>query len=449
MRTGMPVRHPRQVPGTLLTASFPTGPRNNLRSGSGRPHAAPIRPARRPGPASGPDPISYPIGPSPDYRGSLPLVESLWDVGEHGPADVDDRLRSTVRLALGGVRGVSSARDHPPKQRPPVVETEVVRPGLVTGGNEARPARRPALTERRPAVFMGTIQKECRLVRPTLFPEEVMSMDSPVKPEAGPREDAGTAQKPLLLYEVKDGVAVLTLNHPERRNALSRAMLQELKRSLDRAAADDQVRAVVIRAVGPVFSSGHDLRELVGQPEADVSALFDVCTDVMETVRTLPKPVIAQVHALATAAGCQLVATCDLVVASENATFATPGVKNGLFCTTPGVAVARAVGPRKAMEMLLTGTPISAEQAQRADLVNRIVPAGRLEEETMALARQVIAASAYTLAIGKRGFYQQIAKDRPEAYEVAQKVMVENALAPDAQEGMRAFLEKRPPRWQH
>jgi enoyl-CoA hydratase/carnithine racemase len=251
------------------------------------------------------------------------------------------------------------------------------------------------------------------------------------------------------LYDVKDGVAVLTLNNPERRNALSRTMLQHLKRALDRAAADKAVRAVVIRAAGPVFSSGHDLRELVGQPESDVATLFDLCTNVMETVRTLPKPVIAQVHALATAAGCQLVATCDLVVASENATFATPGVKNGLFCTTPGVAVARAVGPRKAMEMLLTGTPISATEAQRADLVNRIVPAERLEEETMALARQVIAASGYTLAIGKRGFYQQIAKDRPEAYAVAQEVMVENALAPDAQEGMRAFLEKRPPRWQH
>jgi enoyl-CoA hydratase/carnithine racemase len=275
-------------------------------------------------------------------------------------------------------------------------------------------------------------------------------MDTPVEQRGpSPQQEREAAAPPLLLYEVKDGVAVLTLNHPERRNALSRAMLQHLKRALDRVAADPAVRAVVIKAVGPVFSSGHDLRELVGQPQADVAALFDLCTDVMEAVRTLPKPVIAQVHALATAAGCQLVATCDLVVASENATFATPGVKNGLFCTTPGVAVARAVGPRKAMEMLLTGTPISAQDAQRADLVNRIVPPDRLEDETMALARQVIAASAYTLAIGKRGFYQQVGKERPEAYTVAQKVMVENALAPDAQEGMRAFLEKRPPRWQH
>jgi enoyl-CoA hydratase/carnithine racemase len=268
-----------------------------------------------------------------------------------------------------------------------------------------------------------------------------------------PRDKAPTAppsaEKSLVLYEVTDGVAVLTLNHPEKRNALSQAMLRSLKESFDRIAADPQVRAVIIRAVGPVFSSGHDLRELVGQPEEDVNALFTLCTDVMETIRLLPKPVIAQVHALATAAGCQLVATCDLVVASEDAAFATPGVKTGLFCTTPGVAVARAVGPRKAMEMLLTGTPISAREAQHADLVNRVVPADRLEAEALALARQIIGASAYTLGVGKRGFYQQIAKDRPEAYEVAQKVMVENAMAPDAQEGMRAFLEKRPPKWQH
>ncbi len=262
-----------------------------------------------------------------------------------------------------------------------------------------------------------------------------------------PRETPQTVEKPLVLYEVQDGVAILTLNHPERRNALSRAMLGGLRQHLDQIAADDQVRAVIIRAVGPVFSSGHDLRELVGQPEPDVNALFTLCTEVMEAIRLLPKPVIAQVHALATAAGCQLVATCDLVVASEDAAFATPGVKTGLFCTTPGVAVARAVGPRKAMEMLLTGTPISARDAQQADLVNRVVPADRLEAETMALARQIIAASSDTLGFGKRGFYQQIAKDRPEAYEVAQKVMVENAMAPDAQEGMRAFLEKRPPRW--
>ncbi len=254
-------------------------------------------------------------------------------------------------------------------------------------------------------------------------------------------------EQPLVLYDVGDGVAVLTLNHPEKRNALSRGMLEGLKQHLARVAASPDVRAVVIRAVGPVFSSGHDLRELVGRSEEDVRSLFGLCTEVMEAIRLLPKPVIAQVHALATAAGCQLVATCDLVVASEDASFATPGVKTGLFCTTPGVAVSRAVGPRKAMEMLLTGAPVSAREAEQAGLVNRVVPPDRLAEETMALARQIIATSAYTLGVGKRGFYAQVALDRPQAYEVAQQVMVENALAPDAQEGMRAFLEKRPPRW--
>ena len=254
-------------------------------------------------------------------------------------------------------------------------------------------------------------------------------------------------EKPLVSYEVQEGVALVTLDHPERRNALSRALLEELRECLDRAGRDAEVRAVIIRANGPVFSSGHDLRELVGCTEEDAQALFALCTDVMEAVRLLPKPVIAQVHALATAAGCQLAATCDLVVASEDAAFATPGVKIGLFCTTPGVAVSRAVGPKKAMEMLLTGAAITAEEAARASLVNRVVPRGRLAAETMALAQQIVAASAYTLGIGKRGFYAQVALDRPQAYAVAQEIMVENTLAPDAQEGMRAFLEKRAPRW--
>jgi len=248
-------------------------------------------------------------------------------------------------------------------------------------------------------------------------------------------------------YEARDHVAILTLNHPERRNALSRAMLESLKARLAAIGSDPGVKAVIIRAVGPVFSSGHDLRELMGAREEEVRSLFALCTEVMEAIRTLPKPVIAQVHALATAAGCQLVATCDLVVASEDATFATPGVKTGLFCTTPGVAVSRAVGPKKAMEMLLTGIPIGAREAERAGLVNRVVPVGRLADETMSLAEQIVKASAYTLGIGKRAFYEQIALDRPDAYDVAQKAMVENALAPDAQEGFRAFFEKRPPRW--
>ena len=251
----------------------------------------------------------------------------------------------------------------------------------------------------------------------------------------------------LVLYEVVDGIAVLTLNHAEKRNALSRAMLASLKERLERSAADPGVRVVILRAAGPVFSSGHDLRELAGGSRADHESLFTLCTEVMETIRLLPRPVIAQVHGLATAAGCQLAATCDVVVASEDAAFATPGVKIGLFCTTPGVALARAVSSKKAMEMLLTGTPISAAEALSAGLVSRVVPRERLDEETMKLARQIATASPRTVALGKRAFYEQLPLDRPSAYELAQRVMVDNAAIPDAQEGMRAFLEKRPPRW--
>jgi enoyl-CoA hydratase/carnithine racemase len=251
----------------------------------------------------------------------------------------------------------------------------------------------------------------------------------------------------LLQTEVTDGIAILTLNQPERRNALSRAMLAALKRTLDAVAGDDTVRAIVLRANGPVWSAGHDLREVVGGDEASHQALFALCTEVMEAIRKLPQPVIAEVHALATAAGCQLAASCDLVLASEQASFATPGVKIGLFCTTPGVALSRAVGAKKAMEMLLTGTPLSAREAEAAGLVNRVVPLERLHEEALALARRIIAASPRTLEIGKRAFYEQLPLDRPAAYAFAQKVMVESASTPDAREGMTAFLEKRPPKW--
>jgi enoyl-CoA hydratase/carnithine racemase len=253
--------------------------------------------------------------------------------------------------------------------------------------------------------------------------------------------------KPLVLCEVQDGVAFLTLNHPEKRNALSLAMLGSLHDSLDRCARDPAVRVVIIRANGPAFSAGHDLRELVDGAEQEYRDLFALCTEVMEVIRKLPKPVIAQVQGVATAAGCQLAATCDLVVAAETATFATPGVKIGLFCSTPAVALSRAVATRHAMEMLLTGAAISAQEAHRIGLVNRVVPAEKLAEETLSLARQIIAASSRILALGKGTFYAQLPLDHEAAYEVAQKAMVANALTPDAQEGMSAFLEKRPPRW--
>jgi len=253
--------------------------------------------------------------------------------------------------------------------------------------------------------------------------------------------------KPLVLSETADQIAILTLNHPEKRNALSQAMLAQLLDHFKSIAVAQSVRVVILRAAGPAFSAGHDLRELVGGQKEQYQELFALCTEVMEAIRKLPQPVIAQVHGVATAAGCQLAATCDLVVAAEDASFATPGVKIGLFCSTPAVALARAVPPKKAMEMLLTGNLISAREAERIGLVSRVVPSDQLAEETMNLARQISAASSYTIALGKRTFYEQLHLGRPEAYEVACRAMVENAQAADAEEGIRAFLEKRPPKW--
>ena len=252
-----------------------------------------------------------------------------------------------------------------------------------------------------------------------------------------------------VLYHRDEGIAVLTLNNPRQRNVLSTLTLDLLHRYLTEAGEDSRVRVIVIRSTGPVFSSGHDLNELVGQDRESYSGVFADCTRVMELIRLLPKPVIAQVQGLATAAGCQLVATCDLSVASETAKFATPGVQIGLFCTTPGVAVARAVMPKKAMEMLLTGAPIPASEALEFGLINRVAAPDELEEEVMGLARQIARASSRTLALGKPAFYRQLEMDRPSAYTMAQQVMVDNLLEEDAQEGITAFLEKREPHWKN
>jgi enoyl-CoA hydratase/carnithine racemase len=251
----------------------------------------------------------------------------------------------------------------------------------------------------------------------------------------------------LLLSERRGHVAVLTLNHPERRNALSRAMLEALRSALAEIDADPSVHVVVLRAAGSVFSSGHDLRELADCSRDEAAALFDLCSQVMEAIRRSRCPVIAQVQGFATAAGCQLAATCDLVVASDEARFATPGVKIGLFCTTPAVALARAVPSKLAMEMLLTGEPIDAQTALRAGLVNQVVPADRLEAATMALAEKIASASPRVVALGKRAFYEQLGKDFAEAYAVACPIMSDNAVSPLAREGIRAFLEKRSPQW--
>jgi len=252
---------------------------------------------------------------------------------------------------------------------------------------------------------------------------------------------------PLLLVENLDGIRRVTLNHPQKRNALSRALLQALADELAGIQNDRSVCIVILRAAGPVFSSGHDLRELAATTEAENQKLFALCTKVMEGLRLLPQPVIAEVDGLATAAGCQLVASCDLVMASDKASFATPGVKIGLFCTTPGVAVARAVMTKKALEMLFTGSPITAAEAERYGLVNHVVASAQLPEATLELARQITSASPFILALGKHAFYRQIALDRPEAYCLAEKIMVQNLEEPAAKEGITAFLEKRPPRW--
>ncbi|HLH39325.1 MAG TPA: enoyl-CoA hydratase [Bryobacteraceae bacterium] len=250
-----------------------------------------------------------------------------------------------------------------------------------------------------------------------------------------------------LLLQNEGSLAILTLNRPERRNALSLELMRELIDGLEAVSAEGSTRAVILAAAGKVFSSGHDLNELVNGTIADYRRIFDVCTQLMTKIQSIPQPVIAQVQGIATAAGCQLVATCDLAVASSEATFATPGVKNGLFCSTPMVALTRAVGRKRAMEMLLTGKPIDALSAQAAGLINRVVPPAELEAETRKLACEISAASPLTISIGKQAYYAQIELDQPRAYAYAKEVMSMNAAAYDAQEGITAFLEKRPACW--
>ena len=250
-----------------------------------------------------------------------------------------------------------------------------------------------------------------------------------------------------ILFERDGSTALVTLNRPERRNALSLHMLQELTRAFRAIGEDTEVRVAILRANGPAFSAGHDIGEMSGKDGAFYRQLFEECTVLMETIQSIPQPVIAQVHATATAAGCQLVASCDLAVASTEAKFATPGVKIGLFCSTPMVALSRAVGSKKAMEMLLTGEAIPADDALAAGLINRVVPAAELASATRAMAAKITSSSPYVLAIGKSAFYRQLQMPQPLAYDYAQDVMTMNARAADAQEGFQAFLQKRQPKW--
>jgi enoyl-CoA hydratase/carnithine racemase len=265
---------------------------------------------------------------------------------------------------------------------------------------------------------------------------------------------APSPSSPILLREMQGSIAVLTLNRSQARNSLSEGLIAELHAALKQIHDDKSVRAVVIAANGPAFSAGHDIKELTARrTDADrgrayFAQIMTACSAMMQAVVQLPKPVVAAVQGIATAAGCQLVASCDLAVASEAATFATPGVDIGLFCSTPMVALSRNVTRKQAMEMLLTGEPVSATRARELGLVNRVVAAGTERDAAIALAQKVALKSAHTIKLGKEAFYRQAEMNLAEAYRYAAEVMTENMMARDAEEGIGAFIEKREPKWQ-
>lgn len=261
-------------------------------------------------------------------------------------------------------------------------------------------------------------------------------------------------EAPLVLREEEGAVALLSLNRPKARNALSIALMEALLAQIEAVGADPAIKAVVLRAEGPAFSAGHDLKEMTARRadedrgRAFFSETMQLCARMMQAVVNCPKPVIAEVHGIATAAGCQLVASCDLAIASREAKFATPGVNIGLFCSTPMVALSRNVARKHAMEMLLLGEMVTAERAAEIGLINKAVEPGEVHSEAMHMAKIIASKSGLTLAIGKRAFYEQVEKTLPEAYDYAAEVMVRNMLARDAEEGINAFIEKRAPVWE-
>ena len=275
------------------------------------------------------------------------------------------------------------------------------------------------------------------------------TLQSPAQsPAQSPTITQNTDPSLLLRHHHANGVTSLTLNRPEARNALSMALMSALEETLDELAADKTTQAVIIKGAGPGFCAGHDLKEIRANPNRDFyQTLFDQCSRVMLAIQHLPKPVIAQVHGIATAAGCQLVASCDLAIAASGSRFATPGVNIGLFCSTPMVALSRAIGRKAAMSMLLTGEMIQADEAVRLGLINRVVPAQELEDQVIALATQIAAKSPLTLAIGKQAFYTQADMDIERAYGYCAEVMTRNMRARDAEEGIDAFIQKRHPIW--
>jgi enoyl-CoA hydratase/carnithine racemase len=257
---------------------------------------------------------------------------------------------------------------------------------------------------------------------------------------------SGAGLRTVVVEDAGAGARV-RLNRPERRNALSLELMQELVGVLRALGERTDVRAVVIEGAGVAFSAGHDLSEMVQRDLSFYQRLFDTCTELMETIHKVRQPVIAKVHGIATAAGCQLVAACDLAVAADDARFATPGVKIGLFCSTPMVPLSRAVGRKRALEMLLTGAPISAQTALDWGLVNRVVPASELDAAVDAFVAAIARSSPLTVGIGKEAFYSQIELDEHRAYDLTKSVMAMNSMAADGQEGISAFLDKRPPIW--
>ncbi|TWU65024.1 2,3-dehydroadipyl-CoA hydratase [Crateriforma conspicua] len=252
---------------------------------------------------------------------------------------------------------------------------------------------------------------------------------------------------PEVSVRITDSIAHVTLDRAHKRNALSLQVLADLERALSELGGDTSVRVVIIAASGKVFSSGHDLKEMVNRSAEDYEKLFRQCTMTMQRIRQIPQPVIAQVQGLATAAGCQLAASCDLIVAGRSAAFATPGVKIGLFCTTPMVPLVRGLPPKLAMEMLLTGRPITAQRAYDVGFVNAVCDDDVLPETTIGLSQNIVESSGHAATIGKAAFYRQLHLSEPDAYADAVDVMTRNACDPEADEGIRAFLEKRPPRW--
>ena len=258
-----------------------------------------------------------------------------------------------------------------------------------------------------------------------------------------------TTAEAMVLLSSDNGIATMTLNRPQARNALSVAMMSEIEDTLARIAADPSIKAVVLAANGPAFCAGHDLKEMRSlQGREAVAAVFTQCSRMMTAIVRLPKPVIARVHAMATAAGCQIVASCDLAIAADSAQFATPGVNIGLFCSTPMVALSRAVGRKQAMEMLLTGHAVDAATAAAWGLINRAVPMAALDQAVNELAGLIGSKSPHTVKVGKEAFYRQAEMGLDDAYAYAAQVMTENMLARDAAEGIDAFLSKRPPIWQ-